>query len=77
MIIEVSQRPVAARAAVIELAETVLPNLEPKWWTRHRLDLGPSRGLTSSVAGRPGACPMSRASLRALALGQAGVALTV
>src|SRR6185312_465444 len=36
-----------------------------------RLDLGPSRGLTSSFAGRPGACPMRGASLRALAPGQA------
>ena len=42
-----------------------------------RLDLGPSRGLTSSFAGRPGACPMPRASLRALAPGQAGVTPTV
>jgi hypothetical protein len=36
-----------------------------------RLDLGPSRGLTLSFAGRPGACPMRGASLRALAPGQA------
>ena len=46
-----------------------------EWWSlvviATRLDLGPSRGLTSSFAGRPGACPMPRTSLRALAPGQA------
>jgi hypothetical protein len=50
----------ASKTPVNLLSRSRIKNLNGglKWWARHRLDLGPSRGLTSSFAGRPGACPM-------------------